>query len=161
MVEELLAFASIGGSLERRQLSLAKLVEAVTVDLNLGLRQAGAVIECDDFVFEADEEQMRTALQNLIQNAVAYARSGVRPVIRVQGQRTGAGVVVRVADNCKGIAAEDRGRVAGSGLGLATCARIAAAHGGRLEIAGNQDEGTSVSLFLGDQMDAMGHPGSG
>ena len=111
MVEELLAFASIGGSLERRQLSLAKLVEAVTVDLNLGLRQAGAVIECDDFVFEADEEQMRTALQNLIQNAVAYARSGVRPVIRVQGQRTGAGVVVCVADNGKGIAAGDRGRV--------------------------------------------------
>lgn len=174
MVEELLAFASIGGSLERKQLSLAKLVGAVTVDLNLGLRQAGAVIECDDFVFEADEAQMRTALQNLVQNAVAYARPGVCPVIRVQGQRTGAGVVVRVVDNGKGIAAEDRGRVveplvrlhregdpAGSGLGLATCARIAAAHGGRLEIAGNQDEGTTVSLFLRDQTDAMGDPGCG
>jgi len=79
MVEELLAFASIGGSLERRQLSLAKLVEAVTVDLNLGLRQAGAVIECDDFVFEADEEQMRTALQNLIQNAVACVKNAAWP----------------------------------------------------------------------------------
>ncbi|WP_374121574.1 response regulator [Arthrobacter sp. SLBN-112] len=41
MVEELLAFASIGGSLERRQLSLAKLVGAVTVDLNLGVTAGG------------------------------------------------------------------------------------------------------------------------
>ncbi|MEW1808467.1 sensor histidine kinase [Pseudarthrobacter sp. NPDC080039] len=34
------------------------------------------------------------------------------------------------------------------GLGLATCSRIAAAHGGRLEISGNPGEGTTVSLFL-------------
>jgi signal transduction histidine kinase len=162
MVEELLAFASIGGSLARKQLSLAKLVGAVKVDLSLGLGEAGAVIECDDFVFDADEAQMRAALQNLIQNAVAYARSGVYPVIRVQGQRTDTGVVVRVMDNGKGIAPADRGRVAeplvrlhregdpaGSGLGLATCARIAAAHAGRLEISGDPGEGTTVSLFLG------------
>ncbi|MFF1881296.1 response regulator [Pseudarthrobacter sp. NPDC058196] len=163
MVEELLAFASIGGSLERKQLSLAKLVEEVTVDLSLGLGAAGAVIECEDFVFDADQAQMRTALQNLIQNAVAYARPEACPVIRVQGKRSIAGVVVQVVDNGKGISAGDRSRVVeplvrlhregdppGSGLGLATCARIAAAHAGRLEISSNQSEGTTVSLFLGE-----------
>ncbi|WP_284978494.1 response regulator [Arthrobacter sp. fls2-241-R2A-200] len=162
MVEELLSFASIGGSLERKQLSLAKLVEEVTADLSLGLGEAGAVIECEDFAFDADEAQMRTALQNLIQNAVAYARSGVRPVIRVQGQPTSTGAVVQVMDNGKGITPGDRSRVVeplvrlrrdgdppGSGLGLATCARIAAAHKGRLQISGNPGEGTTVSLFLG------------
>ena len=162
MVEELLAFASIGGSLERKQLSLAKLVDEVTVDLSLRLREAGAVVECDDFALDADEAQMRTALQNLIQNAVAYARPGVCPMIRVQGRRTTSGAVVQVSDNGKGITAGDRSRVVeplvrlrrdgdppGSGLGLATCARIAAAHAGRLEISGNQGEGTTVSLFLG------------
>jgi signal transduction histidine kinase len=161
MVEELLAFASIGGSLDRVQLSLADLVRDLSVDLSAGLREADAVIECDDFVFAADEAQIRIALQNLIQNAVAYKRPGVQPVIRVEGQRMGTGVVVRVADNGKGITAGDRGRVveplvrlhregdpAGSGLGLATCARIAAAHAGRLEISGNPGAGTTVSLFL-------------
>jgi signal transduction histidine kinase len=162
MVEELLTFASIGGSLVRSQLSLAGLVRDVTTDLSPGLTEAGAVVECEDFDFEADESQMRVALQNLIQNAVAYRRPGVPPVIRILGERSGSGGVVHVEDNGKGISAGDRRRVVeplvrlhrdgdppGSGLGLATCARITAAHGGRLEISPAPSGGTTVSLHLG------------
>lgn len=162
MVEELLAFASIGGSLSRARLSLANLVQDVTQDLQLSLRDAGAVVHCEDFVFHADESQLRVALQNLIQNAVAYRRPGVPPVITVSGQGAGAGVVVRVQDNGKGIDDGDRRKVveplvrlhrdgdpAGTGLGLATCARIAAAHGGRLEISPSPGGGTTVSIYLG------------
>ncbi|MEO5315519.1 response regulator [Pseudarthrobacter sp. CC12] len=161
MVEELLGFASLGGSLERKQLSLSDLVEEVSIDMSLGLRVSGAVLTCQDLVFDADEGQMRMALQNLISNAVAYSRPGVPPVIRVEGERSDTGVVVRVVDNGKGISLGDRVRVVeplvrlhrdgdpgGSGLGLATCSRIAAAHGGRLEITGSPAEGTTVSLHL-------------
>jgi signal transduction histidine kinase len=162
MVEELLTFASIGGSLVRTRVSLADLVKDVADDLNLSLREAGAVVECEDFHFDADGSQMRVALQNLIQNAVAYRRTGIPPVIRIRGDSIGAGVVIQVADNGKGISAGDRRRVVeplvrlhregdppGSGLGLATCARIAAAHGGRLEISPSPSHGTTVSLYLG------------
>ncbi|WP_368483711.1 response regulator [Arthrobacter sp. P2b] len=162
MVEELLAFSTVGGSLSRSRLSLASLVRDVTEDLGLGLQEAGAVVHCEDFVFDADESQLRVALQNLIQNAVAYRRPGVPPVITVRGQGVGAGAVVRVEDNGKGIAATDRRRVveplvrlhragdpAGTGLGLATCARIATAHGGRLEISPAPSGGTAVSIYLG------------
>ncbi|MEW1808960.1 response regulator [Pseudarthrobacter sp. NPDC080039] len=161
MVEELLGFASIGGSLDRKRVSLANLVEAVRVDIGAALHVSGAVLTCEDRVFVADEAQMRMALQNLINNALAYSRPGVRPVIRVGAERSEAGVVPRVVDNGKGISVGDRARVveplvrlhregdpAGSGLGLATCSRIAAAHGGRLKISGNPGEGTTVSLFL-------------
>ncbi|RAX46864.1 histidine kinase [Arthrobacter sp. AQ5-06] len=163
MVDDLLAFASIGGSLSQSRVSLADLVRDVTADLSQGLSAAGAVVECQDLVFAADPGQMRVALQNLIHNAAAYSRPGVPPIIRVFGEPDGAGVVVRVADNGKGIAAEDRRRVveplirlhregdpAGTGLGLATCARIAAAHGGRLEISPAPGGGTMVSLRLGE-----------
>ncbi|MBT2532897.1 HAMP domain-containing histidine kinase [Arthrobacter sp. ISL-48] len=162
MVEELLTFASIGGSFVRSRLSLADLVKDVSDDLSLGLREAGALVECQDFDFDADESQMRVALQNLIQNAVAYRRAGVPPVIQIQGQSSGADVVIQVADNGKGIGAGDRRRVVeplvrlhregdppGSGLGLATCARITAAHGGHLEISPSPSGGTTVSLHLG------------
>jgi signal transduction histidine kinase len=162
MVEELLAFASIGGSLSRSRLSLAGLVKEVTDDLSPGLQAAGAVMECQDFKFDAEASQMRVALQNLIQNAVAYRRPDVPPVIRITGQRAGAGVVLRVEDNGKGISAGDRRRVMeplvrlqregdppGTGLGLATCARIAGAHGGRLEISSSPGGGTIISLSLG------------
>ncbi|MDR7161000.1 response regulator [Arthrobacter sp. BE255] len=162
MVEELLAFASIGGSVARTRLSLSGLVKDVTDDLGLGLREAGAVVECEDFVFEADESQLRVALQNLIQNAVAYRRPGVAPVICISAKPAGAGAVVLVEDNGKGISAGDRRRVmeplvrlhrdgdpAGTGLGLATCARVAAAHGGRLEISSSPSGGTAVAIHLG------------
>jgi len=161
MVEELLAFSSIGGSLSRSRLSLASLVKEVTDDLGPGLREAGAAVECADFVFDADENQLRIALQNIIQNAVAYRRPDVPPVIRISGQPAGAGVVIRVEDNGKGISAGDRRRVveplvrlhregdpAGTGLGLATCASVAAAHGGRLEISANSSGGTTISIYL-------------
>lgn len=162
MVEELLAFASMGGSLSRSRLSLALLVKEVTEDLSPGLRESAAVVQCEDFEFDADATQMRVALQNLIQNAVAYRRPEVPPVITVSGQSAGAGVVLRVEDNGKGIGAADRRRVAeplvrlqregdppGTGLGLATCARIAAAHGGGLEISPSPSGGTAVSIYLG------------
>jgi signal transduction histidine kinase len=162
MVEELLAFASIGGLLSRSTVSLASLVNEVTDDLGLGLREAGAVVQCEDFEFDADASQMRVALQNLIQNAVAYRRPEVPPVIRITGQGAGADVVVRVEDNGKGISAADRRRVVeplvrlqregdppGTGLGLATCARIAGAHGGRLEITPGPSGGTTDSMYLG------------
>ncbi|MGF9648312.1 response regulator [Pseudarthrobacter oxydans] len=162
MVEDLLGFASIGGSLSRTRLSLASLVREVSEDLRLGLQEAGAEVHCEDFVFDADESQLRVALQNLIQNAVAYRRPGVPPVIIVSGQRVGTGAVVRVEDNGKGIEATDRRKVveplvrlrregdpAGTGLGLATCARVAAAHGGRLEISPSPTGGTTVSIYLG------------
>lgn len=162
MVEELLGFASIGGSLSRTRLSLAALVREVTEDLTLVLREAGARVHCEDFMFDADESQLRVALQNLIQNAVAYRRPDVVPVINVSGQAAGAGAVVRVEDNGKGIEATDRRRVVeplvrlhregdppGTGLGLATCARIASAHGGRLEVSPTPGGGTTVSIYLG------------
>lgn len=161
MVDDLLGFASIGGSLTRSRISLAELVGDVTTDLHQGLTQAGASVECSDFVLTADPVQIRVALQNLIQNAVAYRRPQVPPIIRVSGHPMEEGVVVRVSDNGKGISEKDRRRVmeplvrlhregdpAGTGLGLATCAQIAAAHGGRLDIAAGEDGGTTVSLYL-------------
>lgn len=163
MVDDLLAFASVGGSLSRSRISLADLVHEVTTDLSRGLAEAGAVVECRDFIFTADPVQMRVALQNLVHNSAAYHRPGVPPVIKVSAEAHGDGVVVRVSDNGKGVAAADRLRVmeplvrlhregdpAGTGVGLATCTRIAEAHGGRLEISGADDGGTTVSIFLGE-----------
>ena len=161
MLDDILSFSRIGGALRLRQVSLAALVGEVEEDLASPLREAGAAIEVSDFVLHADAEQLRTLLQNLIHNAVSYRRPGVPPRVQVRAHSVDDGVEILVTDNGKGIPPEERAHVTeplvrlhraddppGSGLGLATCVRIAAAHGGRLDIGSGPDGGTTVCLRL-------------
>ena len=97
-------------------------------------------MDCADMTLTADAGQIRVLLQNLIHNAVIYHRPGIPPVVHITGHRSGDRETLRVTDNGKGISKADRERVLdplvrlhrhddppGTGLGLATCARIAAA----------------------------------
>lgn len=161
MVDDLLSFSRIGGTLRRGPVSLAALVRDVEENLAVVLMDAGAEIEVADVVLQADGGQLRTLLQNLIHNAIAYRRPGVPPRILVTAEESSDAVEVRVTDNGKGIPVEERVHVTeplarlhrdddppGSGLGLATCVRIAKAHGGELSIRPGPDGGTSVSVRL-------------
>lgn len=161
MVDDLLSFSRLGGALQRRPVSLLAVVHDVEEDLAADLSEAGADVEVSDAVLEADAGQLRALLQNLIHNSVAYRRPGIPPRILVSAKAVADGVAVRVTDNGKGIPPEKRGHVTeplarlhrdddppGSGLGLATCARIAKAHGGRLTISSGPDGGTTVSVLL-------------
>ncbi|WP_284987883.1 MULTISPECIES: sensor histidine kinase [unclassified Arthrobacter] len=162
MVEDVLAYATIGGDVRPGRLSLCALVDDVVKDLDASLEASRASVDCDELSFNADPVQMRVLLQNLIHNAVAYARPGVPPAIRVTGERSDEGVVLRVIDNGKGIREPDRKRVLdplvrlhrkgdppGTGLGLATCARVVAAAGGRPEIGSATGHGTGITICLG------------
>lgn len=96
-----------------------------------------------------------------LHNAIVYHRPGTPPVIHVTGDRSESGVTLRVIDNGKGISTADRERVLdplvrlnreddppGTGLGLATCVRIAAAAGGRLDIGSAPGGGTMITVHL-------------
>jgi signal transduction histidine kinase len=73
-------------------------------------------------------------------------------------------MTLHVADNGKGILPADRRRAMeplvrlnrpgdgpGTGLGLATCRRIAHSHGGELTISGTPGGGTTVSVLFPDE----------
>lgn len=161
MLDDILSFSKIGGALRPSRVSLASLVHDVEEDLAFGLKESGAEISVSDVVLHADAEQLRTLLQNLIQNSVAYRRPGVPAKIQITAEAVPDGLAVHVRDNGKGIPAAERSNVTeplvrlhraddppGFGLGLATCVRIAQAHGGRLEIAAAPGGGTIVSIVL-------------
>ena len=161
MLDDILSFSRIGGALRLQPVSLAALVREVEEDLAASLHEAGAEVAVSDFVLQADPDQLRELLQNLIHNAVAYRRPDVPPSIQVTVEAVGDAIEVRVSDNGKGIPAEEQSRVIeplvrlhrdsdppGSGLGLATCVRIAEAHGGQLRVGANPGGGTTVSVRL-------------
>lgn len=110
---------------------------------------------------DVDATRIRQVVGNLVQNAEKHA--GHSAVIEARARRLGrATVVVTVADNGRGIPAEDRdhiferffrggraadGQVPGSGLGLYLCRRIVEAHGGWIRLDATT-RGTSISLGL-------------
>jgi signal transduction histidine kinase len=158
MLEDVLDYSKVGGALHQQPVSLRGAVADVARDLGIPFGN-GATLESDDARLHADPLQLRALLQNLLSNALNY-RSPERPLeIRVTAVSNYHGTAVLVADNGKGIRPEDRQRVLeplvrlhregdgpGSGLGLATCRRIAQAHGGDLTLTETPGGGTTVVL---------------
>ncbi|RJU01833.1 GAF domain-containing protein [Arthrobacter frigidicola] len=160
-VQEVLDFSRVGGSITRERVPLAAAVSAVRQDILPLVQDSGAGITTADAELVADPTLLRALLQNLIANAIKYSRPGTAPRIAVLAE-TGDAQVLTVVDNGKGIAPEDRTRVLeplvrlsregdppGTGIGLATCARIASAHGGSISITDTPGGGTTVRVDLG------------
>jgi len=113
-----------------------------------------------------DTAALKSAIQNLISNAVKYG--GTAKWVRVSARmEPGAGsreqVIFAVEDHGMGIEAEDRkhifepfyrGRdavsqqIQGSGLGLNLVMRIAEAHGGKVNVTSEPGKGSTFTLLL-------------
>jgi signal transduction histidine kinase len=155
-IDELLAYARIGGRLERRAVPLDDVVHAVLEDL--GHLPEDVEVTWAGVEVPADPAQLRALVQNLIVNAIKYRGPG-RTTVHVTSAETPVGVELVVADNGPGIPAESRARalaplsrlradVPGSGLGLATCQRIVAAHGGTLTLGDTPGGGLTVTALF-------------
>ena len=109
-------------------------------------------------IVTGDRDALRTLLENLVDNAVRYTRSGT---VTLRATREGNDAVLEVEDTGPGIPAAERSRVfdrfyrgeaaaeGGSGLGLAIAQRIAQRHGGRVELAeAAHEHGLRVRVIL-------------
>ncbi|MFO1501566.1 MAG: ATP-binding protein, partial [Verrucomicrobiota bacterium] len=100
-------------------------------------------------VIEADEQQLRQALFNLLINAIQAAEMGGS--IEVAGfRKSSADAVLEIRDNGPGVPPEHRTDVfkpyyttnqKGTGLGLAVVQQIVLAHGWEIECLGNEPRG--------------------
>ncbi|QWA12408.1 phosphate regulon sensor histidine kinase PhoR [Sodalis ligni] len=112
-----------------------------------------------------NEEQLRSAMSNLIYNAVIHTPPGTR--IEVCWQRTSAGAEFQVSDNGPGIAPEhiprlterfyrvDKARsrqTGGSGLGLAIVKHALSNHDARLDIISEPGAGTRFYFTLPNRL---------
>jgi len=127
------------------------------------------------FAVLVDEALARRLLSELLENALAYSRSGGS--IRMAGRMSESHGCLTIADTGIGIRAADceeafreffRGsnakamRSEGTGLGLSIVRRIAAAHGGTVSITSRLESGTTVRICLpcrrGPEEKAAGEP---
>lgn len=116
--------------------------------------QAGAVVH-------GDADLLLDLLCNLVQNAAKASPAGMPVTVLLAD--AGDTVALTVQDHGCGIPADKLARVTepfymvdksrarkqgGSGMGLALCQRIAAVHGGTLQISSQVGVGTAVTVTL-------------
>lgn len=142
------------------------------VDLNLALKtiqdavahqvqEAGATISIGPLPsLESDRLAIDQIFSNLLDNAVKYLKPGRPGRIEVTGSERTGFVVVRVADNGRGIEAADRERVfelfrragvqdkPGEGIGLAHVRALVRRIGGKIRLDGEPGEGSTFTVIL-------------
>jgi signal transduction histidine kinase len=165
LVEDLLVLTEGDVPVPRAMVDLSSLAEAVAEEMEpLGERRGVRVTSRvgPGSTAVGDPLSLRRALTNLVENGIRYNREGGHVVIEDAGSPPGW-VRVAVRDSGIGIAAEEQQKVfdrfyrvdrsrsraeGGSGLGLSIVAKIAAEHGGRVDLQSEPGVGSRFVLTL-------------
>jgi len=152
--------------LQKAPLDLAGLARDVVDQFQIPAEEKGLRLTADfdsDVVISADHTQIERLLSNLLSNAVKYTPSGGRLRVQVRRAEADGWAQLVVEDSGVGIPADNlphifdrfyRVRsahtnvVPGLGLGLSFVAWIVEVHGGRIDVASTEGEGTRFTVLL-------------
>ncbi|MEL7164884.1 MAG: ATP-binding protein [Pseudomonadota bacterium] len=162
LVDEMLTYTRIiGDEPECKPVSLRDTAEMARRILAPLISDTGAELKIDDHlpVVPGDPTQLKTLMQNLLENALKYRDPHRHPILTVKALETRVGFAV--SDNGIGIAREHQDRVfemfkrlhrsdeiSGTGLGLTLCQRVVRNHGGDIRVASELGKGTTFTVFL-------------
>lgn len=170
LIEEVLDFARVDlGLPHHERVSLSEVIEQATSRVTSLAEQQGVRITVADLgaaddapTVEGVEDQLVTAMTNLLENAIKYSDAGTTVWVDIESTSE-ATVAVTVADEGIGIPARDLDRVferfyrvdfardrrtGGTGLGLAIVRHVAANHGGDVSVKSEEGTGSVFTLHL-------------
>jgi two-component system sensor histidine kinase GlrK len=162
-IEDLLRFnaaAFEAQRLVRRNTDLVALLREVVEQQRLQwqARQLQVIVEGDSLWVEVDADKLRTALANLLSNAIRFSPPG--GTIQFSVARLPGRAGIDIVDQGPGVAAADRARVfepfyrgerqpadaaRGSGIGLSIVYETITAHGGQVELL---DDGPGAHFHI-------------
>jgi signal transduction histidine kinase len=171
MVGQVLTLARLeneGGEKERTWVNLTDLLGDIATDADFeaqGSNRSVKVIDSDDSTATGNPELLRSAIENVVRNALLYTREGSEVEISLRKTQNGDGpqALITVRDHGAGVPevalaeifrpfyrvgdARDRG-TGGSGLGLSITQRAVHLHGGTVHARNAPDGGLIVEILL-------------
>ncbi len=162
LIDDLLELARIMRvDMERRDIDLSALAQSVAHDLQAGSERTVRFDIAPDLEARADPTLMASVLGNLLENAWKFTARESNAHIEFGADQNGAAPVFYVRDNGAGFdpAYADKlfqpfqrlhhpDEFAGTGIGLATTARIVRRHGGRIWAEGAPGQGATFRFTL-------------
>ena len=167
LIGQVLSLARLNGTdapIEREPFDVDELIQEVVHDANF----EGAVKGCKVSITGAagpwvngNRELLRSAIENVLRNAVRYSPPGAAVEVAVEGGSGGLAVTIR--DRGPGVPPGDLERIfepffrvaesrdrdsGGEGVGLAITSQVMRAHGGSAKAANRGDGGLEVRLGL-------------
>lgn len=154
----------VGQEMTHEVVDLAQVLQTVMSFLKADIVQSQARIEISDLpLVWGSQNQLLILFQNLLQNSLKFSRENVAPVIKVDARidEDNERVSVCVSDNGIGIPLTRQQQIfklfkklngaeqfTGSGIGLATCRRIALNHKTEISLSSEPDQGANFSIEL-------------
>jgi two-component system, OmpR family, phosphate regulon sensor histidine kinase PhoR len=151
--------------LKRDSFDVRSLLEQVVTEAQLAAqqRQVEIVLEAPEaLVFSGDQRLLRSAISNLLGNAVKFTHEG--STITVRAERHDSRIAVEVEDACGGLPLGNPEQLfepfvqrgenrTGFGLGLAIVKQALEAHGGQVSVRNLPGKGCVFALDLPDSQD--------
>lgn len=163
LIIDLLAVSRVNRrSMAFKRINLNDVAAEAVDELSEVIRKQGGQIEVGSLCqIEAEPEQMRQLLINLISNAMKYHQEGVPPIVKVASRSAGSErCQIVVEDNGIGIPQEYQEKIfeifqrlhgnkyEGTGIGLSIVKRIVERHGGKVKIDSKIGRGSQFIIDL-------------
>lgn len=164
LITDLLLFSRVNTDAVRRQpLRLIEVRAQVMDNLKAMTRETHAEVHWHDMpeMITADKSRMIQIFQNLIANGIKFRRAETHPVIDVRYRPQESFHEFEVRDNGIGIEAKFHERIFhifhrlhnrheydGSGIGLATCTKIAEQHNGTIRVESQPGSGSAFIFTI-------------
>lgn len=184
LIDDLLTFSRVSRGPQREEkIDLQEVFQEVTNDLSILLNsEDGSIKRTEKLpVIEGNRTQIRQLFQNILGNAIKFAKKGEPPVVEVSYKKVNSGEVfshdksldlqhsqyhqIVIKDNGIGFDEEYLDKIftifqrlhgksdyKGTGIGLAVCKKIVENHSGILTAKSEPGKGAQFYIFLPDRL---------
>ena len=180
LINDFLSYSKLSAASQFSLVNLNDVIKEALSDLELMIEEKDAEISVDDVpAIEAVPGQIRQMFQNLLSNAMKFARKDSKPVIKIWGElvaekaldapadANGAYARIYIRDNGIGVdesyfekifiifqRLHSMGEYQGTGIGLAIVKKIVERHNGIIGLNSKEGEGATFIILLPVKQDS-------